>query len=676
VLDGRAAELERDRPFGVIVEALDAHVASLRGPKLRALGPEVRAELGRVLPSSRDADEAEAGGVVQDERYRAYRAVGALLEHLAIARPLVLALDDLHWADPASIELVSHLLTRGLGPRAALLLAFRTGQVPARLSGALELAERDGRATLLELGPFTRVEVEDLIGSRVDATTADRLCKLSGGNPFYLEQLVRAWERDPGALVPAGVRATVEAEVEVLEPSARRVLEGGAVAGDPFEPDIAAAAADLGEPATLEAIDVLIAHRLVLPTSVPRRFRFRHPIVREAVYESSGGGWRIAAHARAAAALEARGATASERAHHVERAASPGDVAAVELLAAASEEARPRAPVTAARWLGSALRLLPGEAAGWRLALLVSRASCLASAGELEDARDASLEALELVGDEPSPLRVQLVVLAAGVEHLMGRNRNAYERLRTALEAIPDQSGAEAATLKLQLAVDRVYVVDLDAALGWASEAHELAQAIDDRALRAAAAGTLATCQVFGGVADRDGSEVGVATHLLDDLADTELAARIETTYYTGYAEGFYEDLDAALRHLERGLAVSRATGQGHYIAPLMIGTGYVLERHGRVREAFGRVDAAVEVTRLTGNDVWLLGPRCQLVAAGLPGRPPCRGARRGGGRAAARRPRVAHLRRGHRLLFRQHPRGGRRVRPRSRADIRALRRA
>lgn len=92
---------------------------------------------------------------------------------------------------------------------------------------------------------------------------------------------------------------------------------------------------------------------------MPRRFRFRHPIVRRAVYESSSGGRRVGAHERVASALSTRGARASARAHHVERSARQGDARAVAVLREAGEEARSQAAATSARWLAAAFCVLP-----------------------------------------------------------------------------------------------------------------------------------------------------------------------------------------------------------------------------------------------------------------------------------------------------------------------------
>ena len=142
----------------------------------------------------------------------------------------------------------------------------------------------------------------------------------------------------------------------------QRMLRGAAVTGDPFEADVAIAAAGVEEDAAMDAFDALLDAGLVRPTDVPRRFRFRHPLVRRAVYESAPGGWLLGAHARAAQSLAARGAPAAARAHHVEFAARAGDAEAVAVLTEAGMAGLLRAPASAARWLSAALRILPADA--------------------------------------------------------------------------------------------------------------------------------------------------------------------------------------------------------------------------------------------------------------------------------------------------------------------------
>ena len=172
-------------PFGIWIDALDDHVGTLGERKLEALIGERVAELARVLPSA--GPGASAGGL-QDERFHAYRAVRALLQRLAMGHPVVLMLDDVHWADDASLELIAHLLRRPPPAPVLIALAFRAGQVPNSLLAALDQAARDGLVSEIGLGPLTEAEAGVLLG----APALPAIYRQSGGNPFYLEELARA----------------------------------------------------------------------------------------------------------------------------------------------------------------------------------------------------------------------------------------------------------------------------------------------------------------------------------------------------------------------------------------------------------------------------------------------------------------------------------------------------
>jgi predicted ATPase len=339
VLSGSASELERDLPFSAFVDALDEYVEGLDGGYLSALDDHVQAQLAHVFPSLAPLARGRKAGL-QHERYRSHRAVRALLEQLAKTTPLVLALDDFHWADAASVELLGALLRRP--PSAAVLIALAlrprqlSGQLPATLAGA----QRAGALGQIELGTLSIDETRELLGQTVAAADASVLYEQSGGNPFYLEQLARslhqAAESSDAEIslsgVPTAVVAALGEELSRLSTAGRLLLEGAAVAGDPFEPELAAAAAGTREEAAIDVLDELLAVDLVRITDAPRRFRFRHPLVRRAVYETAAGAWRLGAHERCAAALTARGASATARAHHIERSAREGDLAADAVL--------------------------------------------------------------------------------------------------------------------------------------------------------------------------------------------------------------------------------------------------------------------------------------------------------------------------------------------------------
>src|SRR3954451_22681528 len=265
------------------------------------------------------------------------------------------------WADAAAVDLAASLLHRPAAAAVLIVLASRPNHPSPRLRKATEHALHAGQLTRIALDPLTGEEAAAMLGREPSDATAAVLYEESGGNPFYLEQLARAANGAarivPGSdvsvselKVPAMVVTALSDELELLSARSRRVLEGASVAGDPFEPELAAAASDIGEPAAMEAIDELVRADLIRPTSVPRRFRFRHPIVRRAVYEASPVAWRIGAHGRVAGALAGRGAGELARAPHLDASAKVGDAAAASVLAEAGRQSAQLAPSTAARW--------------------------------------------------------------------------------------------------------------------------------------------------------------------------------------------------------------------------------------------------------------------------------------------------------------------------------------
>jgi DNA-binding CsgD family transcriptional regulator len=630
VLSGSASELEADLPFWIFVEALEEYVAGMDPRRLASLDDDVQAELALLLPALAGT-AARRGPAPQDERYRTHRAMRKLLERVAAGVPLALALDDVHWADAASVELLAALLRRP--PAAAVLLALtaRPRQVPERLASALERAHRGGGLTRLPLGALGRAEAGELLGAGIEVELADALYSDSGGNPFYLEQLARALRRTgvaagapagtrlAGVEVPSAVAASVTDELARLPAGTRRVLEGASVAGDPFEPELAGAGAGVDEAATAGAIDALLAHGLVRETDVPRRFRFRHPLIRRAVYEAAPGGWRLGAHERCSQALAERGAAPAAQAHHLEHAGRHGDPAAIALLAEAGEAAAARAPASAASWFGAALRLLPDTApAEQRIGLLTARARALAATGQLTSARDALLECIELLPAAAVGPRTSLTAACAGIEHLLGDHDRARARLAAALEGLPAAAAPEAVTLMLELAVESLFDTDYAAMRGWAERAVAGARPLDDRPLAAAAAGLAALAAACAGDVAEAEARRAEALALVDALADAELAQRLAGAGFLGAAELYLDHYAEAAAHAARGLAVARATGQrSPTLVPTLITAWFML---GRLGEAEQELEIAVETARSHGIPqglAWTLVNRSFAAMAG-----------------------------------------------------------
>ena len=235
VLSGSASELEADLPFWILVDALDEYVAALEPRRLDAIDDDVLSELGTIFPALTPRVSVRAL-VSPQARYRTYRAVRELLERLTATKPLVLVLDDVHWADPASVELLGTLLRRPPDAAVLITLAVRPRQAPDRLSSALERAHRLGTLQRLPLGPLTREQAQDLLGDTVEAALTGELYSESGGNPFYLEQLARSLRRVAGGDaarmhaplagldVPAAVAGALAEEFALLSGDERLVL--------------------------------------------------------------------------------------------------------------------------------------------------------------------------------------------------------------------------------------------------------------------------------------------------------------------------------------------------------------------------------------------------------------------------------------------------------------------
>jgi ATP/maltotriose-dependent transcriptional regulator MalT len=625
VLRGSASELESDLPFWIFVDALDEYVAGLDPRVLSGLSDETLAEIAHMLPSA-SAVSVDGSRLLHDERYRAHRAMRELLAHLASPRRLVLILDDVHWADPASVDLVIALMRSAPSRSVMIVLAARPRQFSDRLRTALERADRHGGLIGLELTGLSRQAAGELLGDGVGPSRLERLYAETGGNPFYLEQLARAdgtrvAEGAPAADavgVPGAVLASLAEELGRLPALTQRVLRGAAVTGDPFEADVAIACAGIEETAAMDAFDELLDVDIVRLTDVPRRFRFRHPLVRRAVYESTPGGWLLGAHARAAQSLSERGAPPAARAHHVEFAARPGDAAAVAVLAEAGTAGLLRAPASAARWLTAALRILPPDAAlEQRVGLLLTRARALAAQGRLADSHADLVESIALAPPDAVGLRVQLVTTCAGVERLLGRHDEAHARLLACLGELPEPAAADAISLMLELAIDALFRSDPDSLLDWAERARTAAHELGDRPLIAAAASIRTLGHAVGGRIPEAEAAYAEASALVAAMSDDELRTRSDALAYLCSAGTFLDRYDQACAHGERALELGRAASQLHPTLVPALGAAHLMR--GRLAAAAKVLDAGLEAARLariTQSTAWMLRNQALLALA------------------------------------------------------------
>ncbi|WP_181803634.1 ATP-binding protein, partial [Streptomyces shenzhenensis] len=299
-------------PYLPFTEILGVLAGDERFAGILGAHPAVARLLGAASDSSRDADA----------RLRLFEGVAALLAELAAAAPLVLILEDLHWADQSSRDLLRFLLSRGVLPRRlAVLASYRADDLHRRHPLRALLAElvRLPGVERLEVRPLADAEVARLV--RVleerplsEATVRD-IVERAEGNAFYTEELVAAADADG---MPAGLADLLLIRVEQVSQTAQQVLRTAAVAGRRVGHDLLRDAVGLPEEELEAAVREAVGRQLLVAGDGDT-YAFRHALAREAVYGDLLPGQRARLHGTYARLLAARGGgaeTAAERAHH------------------------------------------------------------------------------------------------------------------------------------------------------------------------------------------------------------------------------------------------------------------------------------------------------------------------------------------------------------------------
>ncbi len=595
VLSGIGAEHERDIPFALAVDALDDHVSTMRSTELDAIGPDLAA----VLPSAATSGVAVAAPA--SERFRYHQALRQLLEVLAAEQPVALILDDVYWADEASLEFLSHLLRRPTDGPVLVAFASRPRPLTERL-----LADGEGIAGFehLAIGPLDDKAVAKMLAGEKDAETRTRVTKEAAGNPLYVEELARAARIGDGAL-PADLMTGVELELDALPPAAVTLIHSAAVVGEPFALDVAAEVAQL-DAGDLEApLKRLLGAGLIRPDG--DAYAFRHPLVRRAVYESVPPGWRLAAHERAAQVLAARGAGTMAQAHHVAQSARPGDEDAIALLLDAAAQSSPTAPSAAARWYAAVERLLPERDTLRRATALWPMAFALVGAGRLPEAHVALSEALTLLPDDPTPERLSLVATCAGMEHALGLHEAATHRLLGALETAPQEGRAG---LCAEMTVAAFYAEDRAAMLEWGDRA--IAAAGDtDHAIATTAHALKALALLWTQEPEQAEAELVLAEERFARMSDRAIGGRLEPVLFLGMALLLFERVEEADAVAARGLAAAGASHQGHLLTLVGLLRLWTAFHRMDFETALREADAGEERARLQGGGfplAWALG--------------------------------------------------------------------
>ncbi|MFI1168103.1 ATP-binding protein [Streptomyces sp. NPDC020801] len=611
VLRGRATEYEQHVPFQAFTDALaDAVPDACGGPPSPA---EAAAVLHGMLHTPGGASEADTGAAA---RFGLPRAIRAFLTRMG-EQGLVLALDDLHWADPASRELVDHLVRHPLRGRVLLAVARRSRQTPTSLTAALTRGADSGAVLHLPLAPLPEPESIRVLAADVPREQAKRLYAASEGNPLYLLSLVHAYRGGeplggntsrPGATgavgVPAGLAALLLDELTTLTEPQRRVVEAVAALGDHATTAMLAVTTGLPVHDVEEQTGALGVRDLLRP-GPGGRWTLRHPLVRALVYENTSTARRAEVHRLAARELARSGAPATERAHHVERSLTGWDPRAAAVLIEAAAQFASTAPATAAHLLDVVLTRMPDtpDHARRRGELLLARARALGVGGSLRESRNLLHTLIGWSGKDHPDLRTEAVAQCAVMERHLGHSPEATALLRRELSRSPGPSPGQAVSLRLALGMSALVTGSYPQVRSEVAQALAVARRDAGPTGEAAALALAALGEAYEGETEAAARFAGDARRLADALTDPDLMDQCESLVWLAWAEALLERHGDAERHGARGLDIARRSGQLHVLPHLLTSRAFVLLNTCRLPAALEAAEEAESLARVTGSD-------------------------------------------------------------------------
>ena len=384
------------QPFA---QALGAYAAACPVDELRV---QLGARAGDLVPLL-PALDARVPGIALSapaepelERLRTLEAAAALLEAAGEAAPVLVVLDDLHWADDLSLQLLRHVLRSDAAMRLLLLATYRDTE-PSRsalLGDVVTGLARRPDVARLELGPLAEPDVAAILAhAGRQPSLAGHVRAVTEGNPFFVGEVVAALgeDGDPGAAPTTRVRDVVRWRLARLPDGTAEVLAAAAVAGAEFDADVLADAVGVELEHGLDALEAAERARLVRSAGILDRFSFTHALVRQTIVDELPAGRRLRLHARIAHALDRAAATrevaAGDLAAHFAAAGNLVDAnQALRYARQAGDEAVARLAFdVAAEQYERALRAhgrLPSASEGERLDLELARGRALSLAGD------------------------------------------------------------------------------------------------------------------------------------------------------------------------------------------------------------------------------------------------------------------------------------------------------
>jgi DNA-binding CsgD family transcriptional regulator/tetratricopeptide (TPR) repeat protein len=454
-----------------------------------------------------------------------------LLADRATEVPVLLVLEDVHWADTSTLDLAGYLAHNLVDHRLVLLATYRADEPSSaeRMRRLADSVRRSGSALLLELGPLARADVRALIAARTDAPTStaatDAIVTRSEGNPFFAEELLAMGGED--AELPRGLRGLLLQRVAQLDPPTQSLLRLAAAAGRDVGYSLLNALAARPESDVRGSLRLAVEHGVLVADQTTGSFRFRHALLAEAIYATILPGEREELHAKLADELTRSGAVSpAELAPHWAAAGR-----SAEALTASVDAAREAEAVfglaEAHAHLERALALwdtVPdaGELVGLDIAEVCARTAKLASqVGASPRAVELARRALAVVGAE-DPTRAALLHVRLG-EYLYetGSNDAAFAALERAAELAPaEPPSPERAYALASLAGGLMLAWRHSESLPTSEEALALAREVGARDAEVRALTVLGVDLAYLGRGEEGVAHLRQALQLADEIGD------------------------------------------------------------------------------------------------------------------------------------------------------------
>jgi DNA-binding CsgD family transcriptional regulator/tetratricopeptide (TPR) repeat protein len=601
VLAGCAGELERTRPFGLVA---DAFGCARRSPDPR------RAAITGLLASG-GGGEQNPITVTSDPglRFRAVDAFADLAEELALPGPLVIGVDDLQWADASSLLTLGAISRRVAYLPVGLIACFRPSPRPPdldRLAAALGAAG----ARHLVLSGLSERAVTELVTEAVAAEPGPGLLAgMAGaaGNPLFVTELLAALAQE-GAIKTAGGRADVAEmtlprtlrlttlrRLSFLPGDTLQTLQAASILGSSF------AVTDLSVTTARPALELsrTLAEGIKgqLLADDGDRLRFRHGLIRDAIYEDLPLSVRRGLHREAGQRLARSGAPSPQVAEHLARGAAFGDAEAIEWLTRAAREAAATSPDVAADLIERAVGLMPSADPG-RDELIGEQASSLMLAGRIADAEAACR--LVLGRDHAPRVADSLRICLGQVLLAQGRVDDALGELEGAADS-PTLTGADRPAARAWAAYARLWLGDLDGAAAAAEQARLAAVSAGDHLSVSVAMTTLARISEFRG-------DLRHARHVIDeavrlaDLSPGRLGHRYPVCMTQGHILIELDRLEEARSVLSTGRRISEELGVRWPLPTYQVFLAFERFIAGEWDDAIAELEASLELAEEIGE--------------------------------------------------------------------------